>query len=551
MDKSQLNRILTAKPSQIARALLTLKGKPLNLDDYLPFQTLYDIAPPELTIMASRQIGKSVSMAASTVSNGIMRPFFTTLYIAPLSGQTSRFSSAYIDPFLASPVIRRHFVDSSSKKNVFQKSLNNGSTIYLAYAMTEQDADRVRGASADQMLLDEMQDLSYEAIPILGETLSASDYNLKRYTGTAKTVNNGLTLMFNRSSMCEWATKCDHCGKYTIPMDFETCMKMIQGVDGPACAHCGKYIDVYRGKWVAAKPLIKDHLGFHVPQMIIGARTKPKKWTELRNKVLGSLGVKQYSGQKIANEVFGVPSGIGGRIFTVREAMACCNTQVQGWDTAFPRDNRNIVVTVLGVDWSVSGSTNSYTVISILGYDSQGKCYLLYSQKLDSIDILDQVRRVEELYYKFECSIVGSDRGVGVLQGQLMKRHLGDDRVAMCNYVSAKTHLRWDKDGLYYSADRTMNMDTMILKAKMGIKRFETPCWNLTSEFWEDALNVFEEESATGRRLYRKDQDLCDDWLHSVVFANIGYMVIKGDFVYNDEVKSSQETTFDVDSYLE
>jgi hypothetical protein len=144
--------------------------------------------------------------------------------------------------------------------------------------------------------------------------------------------------------------------------------------------------------------------------------------------------------------------------------------------------------------------------------------------------------------------MIGSDRGVGVLQGQMMKQHLGDDRVAMVNYVAASSYLRWDKKGLYYAADRTMNMDTVVLKAKMGIAKFETPCWELMNNFWDDALNVFEEESHSGRRLYRKDEDLTDDWLHSVVFGNIAAQVVKGQFTSVDETTPAINV-FDLSQY--
>jgi len=313
---------------------------------------------------------------------------------------------------------------------------------------------------------------------------------------------------------------------------------MLENPDGPGCLYCGKVLDMSKGKWVAARPHITHHYGFHLPQVIIPARTKIKKWTEIRNKVFGVSGEKGYSTQKTANEVFGLPSGVGGRILSLREAMACCNSSRREWTPGFPTDERNIIMTVLGVDWSVSGSTKSYTVVSILGYDYNGKAYLLYSQRMDGIDILDQVRRVEELFRKYKCSILGSDRGVGVLQGQLFQQHLGEDRVCMVQYVAAKNALRWDKVGGFYAADRTMSIDTIVLKAKIGPAKFETPSWELMSGFWEDALNVYEEESHTGRRLYRKDEDLTDDWLHSIVFANVAYMVANGEFVYVDDVKS-------------
>lgn len=481
--------------------------------------------------------------------NSILRPHFTSLFISPLAQQTSRFSAAYLDAFFESPIIKKHYIDSSSKKNVFEKTLNTGSRIILGYAQTEQDADRIRGVASDMNLYDECQDISLEAIPILSETMGASDYAYTRHTGTAKTENNTLTRLFKAGNQLEWVVKCPHCGKHTIPIDYDSCMKiLLANPNGPGCMYCGGLLDMKTGQWIAARPTEKDHYSFHLPQIIFPARNKPKKWKELVNKVTG-IGGAAYSAQKTANEVFGVPSGVGGRILSIREAMACCNPEKRQWDTKFPFDDRKIVMTTLGVDWSVSGSTKSYTIVSVLGYDSKGKCYLLYSQKLDGIDILEQVARVEQLYEQFECSMIGSDRGVGVLQGQMMKQHLGDDRVAMVNYVSAKAPLRWDKIGLFYAADRTMNIDTMIVKAKMGRTKFETPCWDLTGDFWNDALNVFEEESLAGKRLYRKDPDVTDDWLHSVVFGNIAAMVVRGEFVTVDETPSANNT-FDLSKYM-
>lgn len=538
--------ILNLLPSQLATAILQLKGKPLNLTDYLPFKLIYDINPTKLTLMAGRQIGKSVSLSAMLTVNSILRKHFTSLFISPLAQQTSRFSSAYLDAFFDSPIVKKHYKDSNSKKNVFEKTLTTGSRIILGYAQTEQDADRIRGVASDMNLYDEVQDMSLEALPILGETMGASEYGYARHTGTAKTENNGLTILYKRSNQLEWVVKCTHCGKYTIPIDFESCMKILNSCPGgPGCMYCAKPIDMTTGKWIAAKPSEKDHMGFHLPQIIFPARTKPKKWKDLVTKSTDG----SYNAQKIANEVFGVPSGVGGRILSIREAMACCNPLKTSWDTGFPHDSRNICMTVVGVDWSVSGSTKSYTMISVLGYDYNGKCYLLYSQKLDGVDILEQVARVEQLYVQFQCSMIGSDRGVGVLQGQMFKSHVGDEKVAMVNYVAAKVALRWDKIGGYYAADRTMAIDTMVVKAKIGLKYFETPCWNLTADFWDNALHMFEEETLAGRRVYRKDDDSCDDWMHSLVFANVAAMVVRGEFVTVDETPSPANV-FDLSAYL-
>lgn len=522
------DKILRLRPSELAKAALKLKGKPLDLADYKPFEAVYDISPPYMTIIAGRQIGKSVSLGAAILANSMIRPYFSTLFISPLAQQTSRFSTAYLDPFLHSPLVRKHFVDASTRKNIMEKSLTNGSRVTLGYAATEADADRIRGVAADALYSDEIQDQELTAQEVLAETLSASEHGFRRFTGTAKGENNTLTIQWKRSNMMEWVIRCDHCGKHTIPMDFETCLKIMDNPDGPGCVHCGKVLDVTKGRWMAGRPSEKDHIGFHMPQLIIPARTKPKKWKELLAKA------KHYPQVKLANEVFGTVSGNGGKPLSIREAMACCNPEKKDWDDAFPRDDRNIVATVLGVDWSVTGGSASYTVISVLGYDYRGKMYLLYAQRLNGVDILEQVKRVEHLYYKYDCSLMCSDRGVGVLQGQLLQTSIGKEKVHMVNYVAAKHALRWVSDAEFYAADRTMAIDSYVLKAKIGRSKIETPCWDLTQPFWNDALALTEEETQSGRRVYRREDGIPDDWAHSMTFANIAYMILKGDFTYVD-----------------
>jgi hypothetical protein len=168
--------------SQLAKALLTVRGRPLDFSGYKPLELIYDVDPFNLVIRAGRQAGKSLGVAAIITIKSILRGNFMTLFLSPLSQQTSRFSGMYLDPFLSSPLIKKHFRDSSSKKNVGEKSLNTGSRIYLSYAEVEADADRVRGISADAIYLDEVQDISHDALPVVYETISASYYGFKRLT---------------------------------------------------------------------------------------------------------------------------------------------------------------------------------------------------------------------------------------------------------------------------------------------------------------------------------------------------------------------------------
>jgi hypothetical protein len=289
---------------------------------------------------------------------------------------------------------------------------------------------------------------------------------------------------------------------------------------------CAKGIDVDSGQWAMARPLQTEHLSFHIPRHVLKARIDPKKWKDLQ------WALSNYSISKVSNEVFGLAAGQGGRILSENEAMACCDPDRKQFDNCWPQDSRGIVNTVCGVDWSVTSSTKSFTVVTILGYDYSGKCYLLYTERMNSVDILQQVARVEQLFIQFNCQRLHSDRGVGVLQGQLLAKSLGADRVCMVQYTAAKVPLRYDRVGGYLSADRTMLIDTTILKMKLGPSKFQTPCWDIMSSFWADALAMFEEETLAGRRVYRKDEFAPDDWTHSCVFAHSAWMMLVGDFQY-------------------
>lgn len=528
-------KVITLTKAELAQSILQFKGKPYRLTGYEPFVDIYNAVASLTVIQAGRQVSKSVTVGGLITTNAMATPYVNSVYIAPLSQQASRFSTLYLDPFLDSPLLKKHYRDTSSKKNVMEKSLNNGSVIFLSYAETEQDADRVRGIAANNMFIDECQDASYEALPILFEVLSAQDNPQKFLTGTAKGEDNTLERYFKKTNRLEWATKCPSCGHWNIPWNEENCVAMCEREEGPCCIKCKTLINIKDGKWVAAVPSIKDKVGFHIPQMIVPERVRNgvnekgilvNKWGEIRDKLI------HYTRPKWLNEVAGLAAGRGNRILSMSEAIACCDPNKTDWDYSWPMDYRGINNVVLGVDWSVTGSTISYTVISVLGYDWSGKSYLLYSQKLQGVDILDQVSRVAQVYRQYNCQMIGSDRGVGVLQGQLLQQDLGPENVVMVQYVSAKNHVRYDRQGGYLSLDRTQAMDTSILKMKLGGTSFQTPSWELTQPLWSDALSVFEEESQSGRRLYRKDEGALDDWLHSVVFGHTAWMCLTGQYAY-------------------
>lgn len=516
--------------SQLAESILSLKGKPYRLIDYIPMRDIFDYDAPLKVVVSGRQISKSATTAALIVTDAIAEDFSTILYCAPLAQQTSRWSSVYLKPFAESPLIKKHFKKTGDKAAVLEHGFSNGSIIFLSYFQTESDADRIRGIPSTSIYIDEAQDVVLSSLPTVFECLSGAENPKKVMTGTAKTTNGPLSVYYDKTNGMEWAIKCSSCGHWSMASDEESCLAMLAREEGPCCIKCKGLIDVRTGKWVARRPTIKDALGYHVSQFCIPARVSSHKYKE----ILGKL--KDYTRPKFFNEVCGLAIGKGTRIFSEQEARACCDPNRTAFDTCFPMDSRGIINTVLGVDWSTTGSEISYTVLSVLGHDWSGKSYLLFSRKLQGIDILEQVLYVQQVFHQFNCSMICSDRGVGVLQGQLLQQALGPERVAMVNYVAAKVYLSYNRQGNFIAADRTQAIDTAFLKMKMGQDKFSTPCWDIMTPYWQDAFNVFEEETLSGRRIYQKDEGTCDDWLHSISFAVIAQMCVTGQFRYADEV---------------
>ena len=542
-----MSRKVKASGSQLAEALLSFKGNKVVFGKmYEPQRLLYDLYPQSLTIKAARQVGKSLGLAGRIVTGSVAQKYFTSLFIAPSQIQTKRWSSGYLDTFRESPYISKHFIKQSDPSNVFEKTFTNKSKVYLSYGQTSQDMDRVRGLTADLMCLDEVQDIALESIPVAKEILNTSDFGYTMYTGTSKSTAGTLETLWQDSNQMEFCQKCEHCGKWVIPDDGTLMREMMTNPEHLVCPYCKKRFSFYGGQWVAKRNELSSgpgaKFGLHMPQMCFGANNKTRQWADMYEKVQSSLTGNLYTPALIDNEVFGLATDLGATSLSMAEAKRCCLPDYHEWAKAdmsnvpasiLPLIN-GIHTTVLGVDWSVSGSIGSHTVITVLGVDHSGRMILLYAKKLIASSILDQVEEVLACAREYSCKMIASDRGVGVLQGQLMAQKYGAQRVVMCNYVSSSARLRWDSAGGFLACDRTRAMDSMMHKMRLGPDRFVTPKWSFTEGYWGDVISIFEEETTVGKRVYRKQPSIPDDTFHSLTFANLGYQYLTGEHRHLD-----------------
>ena len=179
----------------MALQLLYHRGKPLNLDQFPYIKALYECRAPNMLLKTGRQVTKSTTLANLLLVDCAVQDYFNVLFATPLQEQVSRFSRGYLDQGIkGSPQFKSAFYHKDCTWNVKEKSLRNNSTIYLGYV--HNGPDRLRGISADMICYDEAQDIPWEVIPVLNETMSASPYRWSIYAGTPKTMDGTLEFLW-------------------------------------------------------------------------------------------------------------------------------------------------------------------------------------------------------------------------------------------------------------------------------------------------------------------------------------------------------------------
>jgi hypothetical protein len=150
--------------------------------------------------------------------------------------------------------------------------------MYFSYAFL--DAERTRGIPADKNVIDEVQDMNYDFLQIIHETLSGSPWGLKQYAGTPKSLDNTMEKLWQDSSQAEWMIQVPHpgCGHWNVPaLDWDL-YDMIgpwhrdisEKCPGVVCAKCRKPLNPRTGRWVHAYPERRwTFAGYHVPQIIM------------------------------------------------------------------------------------------------------------------------------------------------------------------------------------------------------------------------------------------------------------------------------------------
>lgn len=283
------------------------------------------------------------------------------------------------------------------------------------------------------MAWSQCQDLDRDFIPIIRETMSASDWALEQYTGTPKTLDGTLASLFSQSSQAEWVIRCDACNYWNIPalehdLDAMTGPNIVtrdisEESPGVVCAQCGRPVFPRTGRWVHRRPELRhDFAGYHVPQLIMPMHyANPEKWAIL-------LGKRQGFGNTTTavyyNECCGESYDSGAKLVTLTEIKAAAVLQENTLDNAVKALNTNRYTSrILSIDWGGGGDEEiSFTTAALLGLQPDGKIDVLFGwRSLTPHDHFGEVRRLLQIMSRARCTHAVHDySGAGATRETIM-----------------------------------------------------------------------------------------------------------------------------------
>lgn len=489
-----------------------------------------DTPARRILLFCGRQVEKSTLLGNTALCYSCLVPSFKTLYVSPSATQTKTFSSDRIkEPIETSPVLKS-YTTSMLSQNVFEKQFVNRSKITLRYSFL--NADRTRGIPAWMLMLDELQDILHDNIPIIEQCLSHAPENWKTfvYAGTPKTLDNTIEFYWSgvtkhghsMSTQHQWVVPCD-CRAGEGGRFWNILGEKNIGKKGLSCERCSKLINPMtedaQWAWMVEDAVFE---GYRIPQLMVPWRS----WDEIL------LDYGRYERPKFYNEVLGLSSDSGMRPLTMQNIKDCCNPKVSMHPKHLEMyQARSVSEEVFaGIDWGTG--ENTYTVLS-LGMYFDGKFRIFYIHRFigEDLDPDIQIEKIVEILSAFNVIKIGADYGGGYIQNRRLVQRFGPQpggRVATYQYMArTKKKLEFDTKLGRFKVHRTEVMSDIFNAIKR--RKIDFPRWEEFKEpFGGDMLNIFSEYNETLRMVqYDSSVGKPDDSFHSVLYCFLASMLVK------------------------
>lgn len=538
----------------VERYLLDNEGRQQNLEKFPMMRPIYDKLPQRLLLKCSRKTLKSTLLSNIITLNMIRWNHYKMLYTAPQEATTKYFSSNYVAPKFESPELKKIFVKGWYKNDVYEKIFaDTNSAVLFKYA--KEDATRCRGPATDHNMHDEVQDMLFEILPIIGETMALSRYKRETFAGTPLTTDNTINELWKKSTQFEWATKCEGCNHWNmLTMDNDP-MKMVRE-HGYSCSKCGRLLDTVKGEWVSTiyDPDKKvDLVGYHLAQPLLPHYNQtPKEWKKIYQKVTDG----NYGAHQIFNEVFGLAYDVGSKPITREQLQALCvlgpTKEIGSNELTILNKNRNRYVRyVTGVDWGVNTITSRTAVVH--GAIRSDGIFEVFDAKIyGTLDYEEHIKDIAATANMVNAIVV-SDSGPDPIRGHKLAEYTSPTRSLLVRYGNGKLVTSYDmpKGAPNWKANRYVlhRSDCLSFTFRMlqgGKILF--PQWSEMERAMEDILAEFIEakDGALNQELiYSHSPTKPDDFLHALTFAVVAAYEAIGDPALKGPSSSAHELSSD------
>lgn len=521
----------------LARSAFWINGSPYDGDTYkymrplLDFSKKYPQGTANLTIVASRQTGKSTTETLRSAGLGMIIPNFQSLYVAPRFAQVRVYSDQRFAPLCEdSPDVAKYWINPNKFNwHITTRQFANRSTFF--FRSCYRDADGVRGITARELVLDEIQDLPPDVIKVLEATQMwiKTEDRFRIYTGTHKSTDNGINGRWVNSSQFEWIVPCDRDG---VGCKHENmCDESIIQDDKFACAKCGGALNTKKGFWYPMNPsALATNWGFRITQMMMPNKTHAD--------IIAERDDPHTSRKLYLNEILALPydDGEAGLTRTIMRG-ACKDYPMLTVDEIrkqYAEPGRPLFA---GVDYgSGEGVSPSYTVLTIGTIGPNNVFQVLYMKKFikDEAELSSQVGIID-----FLCGVagvwwMGADWGFGAHQNARLINEYGWSKDSLFQrkkillemmYTSqSRESAVFDPVSARYKLDR----NTAISQTIDSIRRHQDP-WGITFPRYEDMEPFIDDFTAvkeeynerSGRYSYVRAR--ADDAFHSTLYAFMAY----------------------------
>jgi len=507
-------------------ALLTLKGKPYTLEHHFQFEPMFRLDVPRKQIWkCCRQVGKTQNLAASRLLKSVSVNYYNMLLVCPRFEQIKRVSNSYMKPLIYDSDFKDLFLGDEPEESMLQRSFWNRSTQFYSFAFL--DAERIRSISANENVIDEVQDINWDFVPIIAETMSGSPrWRNQLYTGTPKTFENTIEKLWIRSSMAEWCIRCG-CGKWNIGALDQDLLQMI-GATTCICAKCGKTLDTRTGVYVHRFPERRPVFeGYHISQVVHPIHAQfPANWKDLLDKQ------KNYTQTKFHNECLGETADSSTRLMTLGALKDVSMTEYTNTIETAVRRYKGYTMVTCGIDWTGGGdATESYTAIAFTGQRPGSdivECF--YVERLNrNMTTTEELARLLELIKRFNPLFIAHDYGgAGNMREHIMiQAGIPAAKIIPYTYVFSPTKavitFSEAKKGTRSSFSIDKSRSLFILCSMIKAHKVFLPEFNTSEECVMDFLNLTQEhmERMRGNDIVyvSKAADTADDVVHAINYA--------------------------------